>query len=492
MSMSSWEELQAPSDDAAPFDNVASSQTDAANSSMVLEPAATSDSLLNTSTFSGSFIEAPSIESLGQAAARSALSESCMETSVGGSEWEEGDASQAIRDVVASFTEGDQAIEHTKEEKKANGQDDERLDSLQSFEQIGENGNSNNFSFPENSLQFENATNSNFANISDSGSANLGGSGLQSFEQISDPGGANSLKESERQDAGKNGCGEGKMGCEKDKTSIMGKEVTEGIPNARIEDAAERNGNDVGKTISTTDTAGVPHVNGKTEKNSMNGPRRDSNDAEVEDITDSSHRQNGTGHTDAEITGKAAKGGGDVQQPSKIGGPHDDSSLPAMVRKALGGSREEFYSTESLQSLASFTTATSSSSSGRLQDFYSPVSSPRDFASPREMDTSGELSFRSIDSQDSSSEYDSFHDVQTTPQDRTPTNTPPPIQHTATAEDVDATPRAVQTNGQPKEGRLENESSPVTPSPQISPGKTFIILICMLFFLQASSIFELG
>ncbi|KAK7102504.1 dentin sialophosphoprotein-like [Littorina saxatilis] len=119
------------------------------------------------------------------------------------------------------------------------------------------------------------------------------------------------------------------------------------------------------------------------------------------------------------------------EQPSKRWSTlsEGDSSEMAgsfeMIKKGLGGNNEQFYSSESLQS---FATATSGASG--MQDFYSPISSPTPGGS-----SADNLSFKSLDDSADleTSEEMTFYDLESSgrtstppssPQDRTPTNTP--------------------------------------------------------------------
>ena len=99
-------------------------------------------------------------------------------------------------------------------------------------------------------------------------------------------------------------------------------------------------------------------------------------------------------------------------------------SLPSseLAKKSQGGSKE-FYSSESLHSLA--TSASGSGSGSGRQDFYTPISSPATVDS-----STDNVSFRSFDDSEVSEEL-TFYDLEAsgrvtpqTPQDRTPTNTP--------------------------------------------------------------------
>lgn len=108
-------------------------------------------------------------------------------------------------------------------------------------------------------------------------------------------------------------------------------------------------------------------------------------------------------------------------------------NLPSfeVEKKTSGGSREEFYSSESLHSLAT------STSSGSKQDFYSPISSPATVDS-----STDNVSFLSCDESEASEDL-TFYDLEAsgrvtppTPQDRTPTNTP--VSHEFEGQDAES------------------------------------------------------
>ena len=100
----------------------------------------------------------------------------------------------------------------------------------------------------------------------------------------------------------------------------------------------------------------------------------------------------------------------------------DSTKTPGVMNKGLSEKKEEYYSTESLQSLA---TSNMTSSSSRSLDFFSPAQSPRDM----EYFSADNMSFKSFNDSHDSEEL-SFYDTEDagvkTPQDRTPTNTPIP------------------------------------------------------------------